>query len=187
MAEQDSQETRDGAEAGKGGSGGIVRLLGLGAGLFVLMSLAQITTAIVAKNFLPGVFYGSPPESEVAMEAEGDGDVTEMASLDPPIYASLDQPLIVSYREDSTMRFLQLTVEAMARDEESIVAFQTHSPAIRNNLLTLFAMQSLDDLVTVAGKEKARAAALEEVQSILEANEPDVRIEDIYFTSFVVQ
>jgi flagellar FliL protein len=188
MAEQDSQEAQGGAGAGKEKSGGIVRLLGLGAGLFVLMSLAQITTVIIARNFFPGaVLYSAPEDGEAAMEGEGDGEVTDLAALDPPIYASLDQPLVVSYREDSTIRFLQLTVEVMARDEESILAFQAHSPVIRNNLLTLLATQNFDDLVTVAGKEKARAAALAEVQSVLEANEAGVRIEDVYFTSFVVQ
>lgn len=188
MAEQETQETEN-AEDGAGSEkkGGIVRLAGLAAGLFVLMSVSQLTTMVVASKFLPGVTQGAAAvEEEGEMPADGE-EVIDVAALDPPQYASLNQPLVVSFQSNDSIRFLQLTVEAMARDDESITAFTTHTPAIRNNLLTLFASLDLNELVTVAGKERARDAALAEVQAVLASTAPDAMIEDIYFTSFVVQ
>jgi len=187
MAEQDAQETENAADAGGEKKGGIVRLALIGLGLFVLVSVSQLTTTIVASKFMPGLAGNAAPEEEVEAVAVAEDPRVEVASLDPPIYTSLDQPLIVSFQTEDSIRFLQLTVEAMARDEDSITAFTTHRPAIKNNLLTLFASMPFAELATVAGKEKARDAALKEVQSVLTANAPKAKIEDIYFTSFVVQ
>ena len=75
----------------------------------------------------------------------------------------------------------------MARNEEAIAAVQTHTPVIRNNLLMLMGSQTLADLTGVEGREALRQASLREVQDILETNTGDPGIEDIYFTSFVVQ
>ena len=186
MAEQESQDTQGSEGTGGEKKGGIVRLAGLAAGLFVLMSVSQLTTMIVASKFLPGTSQGAQVAEDGEMAEDGE-EVLNVAALEPPQYASLNQPLVVSYQSDSTIRFLQLTVEAMARDEDSISAFTTHTPAIRNNLLTLFASLDLNELATVGGKEKARAAALAEVQSVLASTAPEATIEDIYFTSFVVQ
>lgn len=90
------------------------------------------------------------------------------------------------------MRFLQATVEVMARDEDSIKAVQLHMPVIRNNLLNTLSDKSLVDLTSRDGKEALRKDCLAEVQRILKANPPKeknkkIHVEDLYFTSFVVQ
>jgi flagellar FliL protein len=61
-------------------------------------------------------------------------------------------------------------------------------PVIRNNLLMMFGGQTLATLTNRDEKEKLRAAALAEVQRILAANAVGAPgVEDLYFTSFVVQ
>src|SRR5690606_40414491 len=53
-------------------------------------------------------------------------------------------------------RFVQLTLQAMARNEKAIAAVKTHSPAIRNEFLFLLSKYDVEDLATFEGKEKLR-------------------------------
>jgi len=56
-----------------------------------------------------------------------------------------------------------------------------------NNLLMLMGGRTLADLTSTEGKEKLRQEALTEVQRILQDFDDSNEIEDLYFTSFVVQ
>jgi flagellar FliL protein len=75
----------------------------------------------------------------------------------------------------------------MAHDDDSIKAVTTHTPVIRNNLLMLMGGRTLAELTSTEGKEKLRAESLAEVQRILKGFDDKNDVEDLYFTSFVVQ
>jgi flagellar basal body-associated protein FliL len=53
--------------------------------------------------------------------------------------------------------------------------------------LFLISNYTYEDIATVAGKEQLRAAMLSEAQAIMKRNTGSPQIEEIYFTSFVVQ
>ena len=104
----------------------------------------------------------------------------------------MDPPLVVSLEDKGSIRFLQVTVELMSRDEHVIADLKTHMPVIRNNLLMLLGGQAIASLTNREDKEKLRQQALAEVQKIMKANpgrgeEHPGKVEDLYFTSFVVQ
>jgi len=63
----------------------------------------------------------------------------------------------------------------------------THTPVIRNNLLMLMGGRTLSDLTSTEGKELLRTESLTEVQRILKQFDDKNDIEELYFTSFVVQ
>ena len=71
--------------------------------------------------------------------------------------------------------------------EVVIEAVEQHNPVIRNNLLMLVGGADLATLSTREGKEALRARALAEVQAVVEAQTGEKGVEDLYFTSFVVQ
>jgi flagellar FliL protein len=75
----------------------------------------------------------------------------------------------------------------MGRDEETMKSVEAHMPVIRNNLLMLLGGKSVADLTSRDGKEALRQESLGEVQKILKENTGKPGIEDLYFTSFVVQ
>ena len=89
--------------------------------------------------------------------------------------------------EDGSTRYLQMTVQAMARDQQVIDAIKTHAPAIRNNFLMIIGNRDYEGLGSVEGKERLRAEMLEEARAILKSNTGEPGIEEIYFTSFVMQ
>ncbi|MCC7256921.1 MAG: flagellar basal body-associated FliL family protein [Gammaproteobacteria bacterium] len=188
-------EVAQATQAPKAGSG-LVRTIGLAVGLFFLVVAAQFVTGIVGCLVLPGMMPGCTAHTEEAAGSEdgkpgkGKDAKKKEEPKAPPIYHAFDPPLVVSFQEGGTMRFLQVTVEVMGRDEHSIKGVQTHMPVIRNNLLNIFSGKGFADLTTRDGKEALRKECLTEVQSILKANstaEEKLSVEDLYFTSFVVQ
>ena len=103
-----------------------------------------------------------------------------------PIYYPLEQPFIVNLADDSR-RLLQANIELMTRDPDSIAALERHEPVIRNDLLLLLSSKSVADLGTREGKEALRVEALEEVRGILAEQSDDAELEEVYFTSLVIQ
>ena len=170
------------AEAKKGG--GIVKMAIMGIVLMVVIVGSNVGTLIMAKSMMPDLIY---PEWMMALQPipEDEEELVDLTA--PPVYTRMNPQIVVSYQDGSSVRFLQVTLEAMARDEESILAFELHIPRIRNDLLIAFASENLDYLSTTEGKEAMRATALTKVQEILSDEDPTAKIEQVYFTSFVVQ
>lgn len=178
MADKTSEVAQAPAVAKKGG---FLTTALISLGLFTLMILSQFTFSVLACRVLPGVL---PNCGDVVASAEEEAEEKEIL---PPIYLPLEPALVVSFEDREAVRFLQVTVEVMARDEAAIESVQTHTPVIRNNLLMMMGGQTLTDLTNRDGKEALRQEALQEVQRILVANTGEPGVEDLYFTSFVVQ
>lgn len=105
----------------------------------------------------------------------------------PPVYYAFDPAFVVNFKDESEVRFLQVTVEVMARDPLVIESVKTHTPVIRNNLIMLLSNQTVESISTVEGKEKVRAETLKEIQKILKKQTGSPGVEDVYFTGFVMQ
>jgi flagellar protein FliL len=102
-------------------------------------------------------------------------------------YLSLDPPLVVNFAAGGQLRYLQVSVEVMARDVRAIENVDRHAPAVRNALIALFSERDYAALLTRAGKEALRQEALEVVRAELTMLTGHPQAEDIYFTSFVMQ
>jgi flagellar FliL protein len=178
-------EVAEATEAAKPGAGGIAKAAGMVVGLFVLMIVSQLITPVIGCKFLSGVTPGCPvhelPKGKDAKPAKSE------KPKEPPQYLAFDPPLVVSFQDQGTMRFLQVTVEVMGRNEETIAAVKTHMPVIRNNLLMMLGGRNMQQLTDRDSKEKLRQESLAEVQRILKENTGKPGVEDLYFTSFVVQ
>ena len=108
-------------------------------------------------------------------------------SNEPPLFAALDPAFVVSFKDQSQARFMQLSVELMSRDPEVIEAIDQYKPMLRNNLLLLFSSQKFEDVITREGKERLLEQSLEEVNNTL-SNEAGIDgVEAVYFTAFVAQ
>ncbi|HEX7116930.1 MAG TPA: flagellar basal body-associated FliL family protein [Steroidobacter sp.] len=106
----------------------------------------------------------------------------------PAIYVEFDPPFVVNFDAKGVMRFLQVSVKAMTRDPATAELIKQHDPVMRNDLLLLLGSQTIDTISTREGKEKLRQEALETVAKIVarEGGDPK-KVEDLYFTSFVMQ
>ncbi len=104
------------------------------------------------------------------------------------IYVGFEPPFVVNFPPDSTVKFLQLTVQIMTREATIEHAIKANDPAIRDALLTLFGQQTAEKLATPEGKEELRAQALQAVRGVIKREGGDAeKVEAVYFTSFVMQ
>ncbi len=106
----------------------------------------------------------------------------------PPIYTSLHPPLVVNFKDElGDAHFMQITMEAMARDQEIINAVREHTPAIRNALILLFSSAIYEEVTTLPGKKKMLADGLAEIQRVMTEQIGEPGVEAVYFTALVIQ
>jgi flagellar protein FliL len=191
----DNADTDEGTVEPAASGGSLLRTGLTGIGLFAVVLAAQVAAPPINR-----MLYGDPSALQLAV-ADGAEQAAEDAvdeptpapqpdpvNLDPPIYAPLDPPLVVSLASaDGGNHYLQMSVQAMARDQKSIDAIKTHAPALRNNFLFLIATHSVENLSSLEGKEQLRAEMREEARTVLVRNTGDPALEELYFTSFVIQ
>ena len=180
-------ETEDKSES-KGVVASLAKATGIAIGLFAALLLSQALAPVLTCALMKGATPNCPeppPEPEVQQVVEEEEIIDES---EPPLYLALDPPLVVSFEDQSSIRFLQVTVQVMSRDDEIIEAVEAHMPVIRNNLLMLFGSQTVADLTNREAKEQLRKDTLAEVRKVLKQTTGRKKgLEEVYFTSFVVQ
>jgi len=137
-----------------------------------------------------GVFAGpairnmiSPPE-EVADVADSE----EVVVTEPPIYQSLHPPLIVNFNDAAgDAHFMQITLEVMSRDQESINSLRDNTAVIRNALILLYSSSVFEEIQMREGKEQMLADGLAEIQRVMLETTGTSDIEAVYFTALVIQ
>ena len=167
---------------------GVVGMAVNGVGIFVLALAAVVVGGFINARLhpQPELIVGEDGQLTIKPEEEH-GEEGSAPASGPAIYYAFDSPLVVNFEQDGAVRFLQVTVEVMARDQEVIAAVQQNAPLIRNNLMLMMSSLGYDDIMSREGKDKLRAAALEEVSAILKRETGKSGPEDLLFTSFVVQ
>ena len=178
MAEDETEES---PQAAAPGPGGMKLLIMVGVMAFV---------AAIAGNFVSGMIFGGNMEAAADADAEAEAAMAEEGAVppEPAIYIPLDPPMLGSFEDPAGgTRYLQMSIQAMGRDQSMMDEVRTHAPAIRNAFLFLMSNYTYDDVSTSEGKEQLRQEMLAEAQAILKHNTGEPAIEEIYFTSLVVQ
>ena len=164
-------------------SGGMVKTIMMGVGIFVIVLVAQ-TIAPMISNMLglapPVVVQGE------ATDEDGEGADGEVASA-APIYWPLKPAMVVNYSGAGESSFLQVEMEVMARDQMVIDQVKEHTPVLRNSLLFLLARQTDETVFSTDGKQNLLNEALAQINQVLEPYLDGKSVEAVYFTSFVAQ
>lgn len=147
--------------------GGITVLLTITLGIVLAIASGWITP--------PGLQQpdGSTAEAEV--------DYAEAK------YIKLEPSLTVNFGNGDRLRYLEADVQIQTRHTEVAEAIEKHNAAIRDELIMLFAEQTPADLNEVEGREQLRKSSKEVINSVLEKQGVEGKIDAIYFTSFVMQ
>ena len=103
-----------------------------------------------------------------------------------PIYLPLDPAFVVNFEHNGSIRYLQLSLQAMSYDQAAVDKVAANMPAVRNNLILLFSAQDYESLNTVEGKENLRKAVLDAINQVVRLTGDSV-VNDVFFTGFVVQ
>ncbi|HED40306.1 MAG TPA: hypothetical protein ENJ13_07740 [Chromatiales bacterium] len=183
--DEEAEEVKQAAPAPKP-KGNLLKVI-----VIVLSVLLAIVGSVVATLYFAGVFPGTEEvvsdEEVVADEEKKPKKSKKKESKEPAIYLAFESPFVVNFIDKNQIRYLQINVEVMARDQDVIDAISTHMPKIKNNFLVLFSDLDFEMITNAAGKQKLRDLALEELRSILKEEGSKNDVEALYFTGFVMQ
>lgn len=112
---------------------------------------------------------------------------SDKKAAEKPSFYKFNPPFIVNIPSNGRLRFLQVEVQLMAKNDDDVKSIESYSPLIRNDLITLFSSQNYDDLLTPDGKENLRKSALSISRKILKDNTGMPCVEQVLFTNFVTQ
>jgi flagellar FliL protein len=168
-------------------SGGFMGTLMNGFGVFALTLLAVVVGGYINAKLhpMPDLKMGKDGTITAIVPVAAAGH-SEQGTAKSAVYYAIDPPLVVNFEDGSAVRFLQITMEVMARDQKALDSVQKNIPLIRNNLLLLMSNRNYQALMSREGKEKLREEALAEIRAVQKKQGGD-DIDDLLFTSFVVQ
>jgi flagellar FliL protein len=150
-----------------------------------------IIAAVVAAGAAGGgaMFFmkGDAPHAEGEAAEGAEAAAPAAAPLAQAQYIELAPAFVVNLADPGPARYLQVDVQLVARKSTAAAAVEAQKPALRNALLMLFSQQTQAQVMDRAGKEALQAAALAEVQRVLETETGDPQIDALLFTSFVTQ
>jgi len=150
----------------------------------LILIIAVLVVVLGAGGAGAWFILSSPPaETDEAVVA-----APKAAPLGPVEYLDMSPSFIVNFPYQGRQRFLQANLTAMARDAEALAAVTEHMPAIRHSLINLFSAQMLNVAESPSsGIEELRKLATIEVQAVLHREIGRDGIEEVLFTSFVLQ
>jgi flagellar FliL protein len=155
------------------------------------LMLIIIIVVVLSVGGGAGAFFMMGDKEEAVAENENgeaaDSETGEEVVAKSAHYFSLDPAFIVNFTGKSRARFLQVSIEGMTRDEKVKEEITKHFPQVRNNIVLLLSGKTSEQLSTPQGKDKLRKEVLKEIQDILVAETGKEGVEDVYFTSFVMQ
>ena len=185
MAEDEATKKRksEDEEQSEEGSGGKRKLILLIVGAVLLLGLG------IGGGVLVGTMMAedsSSAENIVAEEEEEEDSSRKKKDDRHNIYITVGKLLAAVEHEGST-RYIQAEVDLVGYEKTVMDDAQHNVPALRNRLLLLFASQNFDEVRTIAGRERLRVESLKAVNDVLELDPKGDRVEDVYFTAFVIQ
>jgi len=124
-------------------------------------------------------------EGEEAKEVEAE---PEEEDVDTELtYFEMAKPFVVNFPKRSGISLLQVSIALSVEGITTAELLKKNEPMIRNNLLMLISGQDPQELKTVEGKEKLVELIHKEVDKVMKKIGSKNKVQDVFFTSFVMQ
>jgi len=102
-------------------------------------------------------------------------------------YFEIDTPFVVNLVDDKGVAYLQVHAQFLVEKPELKAHLHAHLPGIKHTIMMVLSESSVAEVKTLQGKQALREKAVKETQAFLQEQIGDPVIQDILFTSFVVQ
>ncbi|BBO66766.1 flagellar basal body-associated protein FliL [Desulfosarcina alkanivorans] len=147
--------------------------------LIVIISVAVLFMGMVGAGFfiLWNKISQVPPDPSTIEEMP----VEEEENTIGPLY-SLDT-MIVNLSDHGGKRYLRVTMALELSDPDAVVTIESRLPQVRDAILTILPTKTYDEISTTDGKIALRNQVIEKINSLITKG----RVDNIYFTEFVVQ
>lgn len=153
----------------------------------ILLVVLIVLVLAIAAGGAAWYLMSGDDESAGAQGEEGETAEVVEAQPQPAHYFKLEPEFVVNFEDPGKARYLQLELQLMARDPKIFEQVKTHMPVIRSELLILFSEQTYEELSGREGKLKLRDDVLKTINQILQSGADQAGIEQVYFTSLIMQ
>lgn len=154
-----------------------------GGSKFLIIIIVSLVVAGLGGGAAWYFMSGDAKKADAAKSAQ-----PEEQKKAPALYIALEPPFVVNFKQETALRFLQVSMQVMTREPATQALLKENDPAIRNELLTLLGDLRYEQISTAEGKEALRQQSLEAVRKIVTAEGGQAsNVEAVYFTSFVMQ
>lgn len=109
-------------------------------------------------------------------------------NVSPPKFVTMRPAFTANFMDGDEVRYLQIQMDLMARDEEVVEKIKENEPIIRHQFNKILAAQDAT-ILTQESKDKMEAELLEAAKQIIHNTNKTTpqNVEAVFFTSFVVQ
>jgi flagellar FliL protein len=147
--------------------------------LIIVISVAVLFMGMVGAGFfiLWNKISQVPPDPSAIEEMP----VEEEENAIGPLY-SLDT-MIVNLSDHGGKRYLRVTMALELNDPDAVTTIESRLPQVRDAILTILPTKTYDEISTTDGKIALRNQVMEKINSLITKG----RVDNIYFTEFVVQ
>ncbi|KKO47023.1 flagellar basal body-associated protein FliL [Arsukibacterium ikkense] len=164
-------------------TGGIKKILLLAGAVLVVLILAG------------GAFFyflgADSSQAETDFQGSGVNPAADSGRPTGPegnaLYVALPRPFVFNVPGSSRDRLVQIKVQLLVRGKNNETLALRHIPLIEASLLASFSSANADELVTTTGKDAVKNKALSDLQQALLEVSGTVVVEEVLFTSFVMQ
>lgn len=183
MAEKEKDETST-EEAGKKKSGNMLLIIIVGV-LVLILIIGAVVAFLMMGNEEPAAAGKSTHQEAsadpAAAESEDSGHGTSSAT-EVGIMYPLDA-FTVNLLSESGRRYLKVELNLEIEGEELSPELDTKVPIFRDIIIRILSSKSLEEISTIKGKEKLKEQIVYELNTRLK----DGKVQNVYFTDFVVQ
>ncbi|HWU65557.1 MAG TPA: flagellar basal body-associated FliL family protein [Methylophilus sp.] len=161
---------------------------GGGAAAFFLMKKPEAHQAKGKHGDKAEKAEGADDEA-ISEEAADEGEEESGGHADPktaPTYVQFET-FTVNLLPDPDEKFLQLDLTIEVKGAELAEKLKAQMPALRNRVLLLLTSKKASDISTPEGKAQLSAELLAELKKPLTAHGKPVKVNQVLFTSFVIQ
>jgi flagellar FliL protein len=147
--------------------------------LIIIISVAVLFMGMVGAGFfiLWNKISQVPPDPSTIEQMP----VEEEENAIGPLY-SLDT-MIVNLSDHGGKRYLRVTMALELSEPDAVTTIESRLPQVRDAILTILPTKTYDEISTTDGKIALRTQVMEKINSLITKG----RVENIYFTEFVVQ
>ncbi len=117
----------------------------------------------------------------VHAEEENKGPTVQYHSLSPAFVTNIGDP------DAKKLKFVKTDISLKVMSNEAISAIQSHDPLIRHTIVMMLNKQVDEEITVLDGQETLRLKMLEQVNAALKEETGKNHIDDLLFTTFIVQ
>ncbi len=155
--------------------------------LFGVIGLVLVVTVVLALWLFGGSSSSEQAVTQAPEQASKDFSNASAPEIGNALYVGMPRPFVFIVPGDSRERTVQIKAQLMVRGEENEELAKKHIPLIEGTLHEVFSSSTADKLKTAEGKGQLRELALTEVRNALQEVAGKPVVEQVLFTSLVMQ